>query len=100
LFARAAAASVFAREPGDTLGNAFDGGDGADALTRTPDVLPCLGIGVAARTEVHLGRIAFRQIVGIETGGHDRRAQVVAVNAGEQVGIDDVGSLLSTMACL
>ena len=31
------------------------------------------------------------EIVGIESGIHDRRAQIIAVNAGEEVGIDDVG---------
>jgi hypothetical protein len=34
--------------------------------------------------------VGDRQIVRIEPGGHDRRAQIVAVHAGEQVRIDDV----------
>ena len=37
-----------------------DGLHRPDALTATPDVLPGLGIGVAARAEVHLGRIPLR----------------------------------------
>ncbi len=31
------------------------------------------------------------EIIGVETGGGDRRPQIIAVNAGEEIGVDDVG---------
>src|SRR5690606_23618020 len=63
------------------------GVDHADALAAAPDLLPGLGL---AGLEVHLARIARRQVVGIEPGGGDRSPQVVAMHAGEQVRVDDV----------
>ena len=63
--------------------------DRANPLARAPNVLPGLGLGVAARTEVHLGRIAFGEVVGVHSGFLDRRAQIIAVHAGEEVRLDD-----------
>jgi len=39
--------------------------DGTDALSRTPDIAPGFGIRIAARPEIHLGRFALWQVVGI-----------------------------------
>jgi hypothetical protein len=76
------------------LGHQFARGqhrvDGADALAAAPDVAPGLGVLVAARTEVHGRRIADRQVGRVEPRLDDRRPQVVAVHAGEEVGIEDV----------
>ncbi|QYU70903.1 isoleucine--tRNA ligase [Leptolyngbya sp. 15MV] len=69
--------------------------DRAHALARAPDVLPRLGLGIAAAAEVHRAGIAHRQVVRVHARRLDRGAQVVAVNPGEQVGIDDpVGAAL------
>src|SRR3546814_7039591 len=57
----------------------------------SPDVLPRLCLGIAARAEIHRLEVALRQIVGVEPGVDDRPAQIIAVNAGEEVRIDDVG---------
>src|SRR3546814_13988758 len=57
----------------------------------SPDVLPRLCLGIAARDEIHRLEVALRQIVGVEPGVDDRPAQIIAVNAGEEVRIDDVG---------
>ncbi len=62
---------------------------GAYALAAAPDVFP--GFGSAdGGGEIHLARIALGQMVGIEPGGGNRAAQVVAVHAGEQAGVHDV----------
>jgi hypothetical protein len=50
--------------------------------------------------EVHLARVALGQVVGVEAGVADRALQVVAVHAGEQVAVDDVVELPSTIICL
>lgn len=63
--------------------------DRADPLTGPPDVLPCLGLGVAAAAEVHLRGIACGKVVGIQSGVLDRAAEVVPMNPGEQVRVDD-----------
>src|SRR5215217_173836 len=65
-------------------------GDLADALAGAPDVAPRLGLGVAAGAEIHLRLVAERQVVGIEARGHDRGPEIIAVHAGEKVGVDDV----------
>src|SRR3546814_1613340 len=47
-------------EFGDEFGDRAHRGDGADALARTPDVLPRLDLGIAARAEIHRLQIALR----------------------------------------
>ncbi|MEY9154089.1 hypothetical protein ABIG04_002399 [Bradyrhizobium japonicum] len=49
-----------------------------------------LGFHVAAGTEIHLRLVGNREIVRIEPRGGDRGAEIVAVHAGKQVGVDDV----------
>ena len=44
----------------------------------------------AVAAELHRADVAFGQVVRVQPGVADRRLQVVAVHAGEQVGIDDV----------
>src|SRR6185437_7858872 len=78
---------VFPSQALDELACRHHALDRPDPLAAAPDVLPGLA-GVAA--EVHLARVALRQSVGIEAGGADRALQVVAVHAGEQIGVDDV----------
>src|SRR6185503_14882064 len=79
---------VLGDQPFDERGDARDGVYAADALPTSPDIAPRLG---RRAREVHLRRIAGRQVVGIEAGVDDRRLEVVAEHAGEQVGVDDVG---------
>jgi hypothetical protein len=79
---------VLAAQARHQLAGGRDAVDRAQALAAAPDVLPRLGAGAAA--EVHLRRVAARQRVGIEPGVGDRGPEVVAVHAGEQVGVDDV----------
>ena len=76
--------------PVDELGDRRRVGDLADTLARAPDVAPRLGLHVAAGAEVHLRLVGNRQIVRIEPGRGDRGAEIVAVHAGEEVGVDDV----------
>ena len=47
--------------------------DGANALAASPDVCPRLGRRIAARAEIHLGGVAFRQVVRVKPGCGDRR---------------------------
>jgi len=64
--------------------------DATDALPRAPDILPGLRFGVAARAEIHLRFVGLRQIGRVESGGDQRRPQIVAMNTGNQIGVDDV----------
>ena len=64
--------------------------DRANALATAPDIFPCLGL---VAFEIHRRWVRNRQIVGIHAGVAHRAFQVIAVNAGEQVGIDDVGGI-------
>ena len=60
---------------------------------RAPDLLPGLRLGALAGgigAKTHLGGIGGRQVVRIQAGRDDRRLQIIAVHAGEEVGIDDV----------
>src|ERR1700753_3659762 len=61
---------VFALEPRHHLAGRRHMLHRADALAAAPDVLPRLGLGVAARAEIHLRRIGDRQVVGIEPRAH------------------------------
>src|SRR5437868_6615840 len=81
---------IFALQAIDEFGYRRRIGNLPDALAAAPDVLPGLDLHVAARAEVHLGLVGHREIVGIETGRSDGRAEIVAMNAGEQVGVDRV----------
>src|SRR5690606_9238249 len=83
--------AILILEFGDEVGDGTYRSHRADALTRSPDVLPRLCLGIAARTEVHRLQIAFGQILGVHARRDDRLAEVVAVHAGEEVRIDDVG---------
>ncbi len=87
---RGARGLVLGLEPGHDLGGGRGVEDLADALAGAPDVAPRLGLGVAARGEVHLALVGLGQRVGIEAGRGDAALQVVAVHAGEEVGVDDL----------
>ena len=71
----------------DQIGSRADLLHCTDALAAAPDVLPGFG---AAITEIHFGRIAFRQVFRVQACRFNGIAQVVAMDAGEQVGIDNV----------
>src|SRR5262245_40343714 len=62
---------VLGLEPRRDLGGGWGIEDLADALAGAPDIAPRLGLGVAARAEVHLALVGHRQVVGIEAGGGD-----------------------------
>jgi hypothetical protein len=81
---------VLPRQPGHDVADGQHLVDAADSLPGAPDVLPGLDPG---RAEVHGGLVGVREPVGIEPGGDDARAQVVAVHAGEGGRVDDVGRL-------
>src|SRR5215813_14624310 len=81
---------VLGLEPGHDLGGGRSVEDLADALARAPDVAPRLHLGVAARAEIHLALVGHRQVFGIEAGRGDAALEIVAVHAGEQVGVDDL----------
>src|SRR5215210_1217494 len=84
---------IFLFEPRDQFGGRHDLADAANALTAAPDLLPGLWLGALARgigAETHFRYVGLRQVLRIHAGRNDRGLQVIAVNAGEQVGIDDV----------
>src|SRR5437763_12826058 len=84
---------IFLFESPDQFSRRHHLGDAADALSGAPDFLPGLWLGALARrvgTEAHFRGIGGREIIGIHAGRDDRRLQIIAVYAGEQVGIDDV----------
>src|SRR5579885_3354246 len=87
---RGARRLVLGLEPGHDVGGRRGVVDLADALARAPDVAPRLGLLVAAGAEIHLALVGHRQVVGIEAGRGDRALEVVAVHAGEEVGVDDL----------
>src|SRR3546814_6444465 len=82
--------AILRGEFGDEFCDGTDGRDRTDALARSPDVLPRLRLGVAARAEIHRFEIALGQIVGVHTRRGDRLAEIIAVYPREQVRIDDV----------
>src|SRR3546814_20167740 len=65
-------------------GDRRDRVDGADALARSPDIAPGLGLARIAAAEIHRLEVALGEIVGIEPRGGDRVAQVIAVPPGEE----------------
>src|SRR5690606_5327134 len=80
---------VLQRQAVDDLRRRQDVVDVAHALAGAPDVPPDLGTAAAAGAEGHLALVGRGQVVGVQPGLDDALAQVVAVNAGEQVGVDD-----------
>ncbi|KAG0774379.1 hypothetical protein G6F22_014109 [Rhizopus arrhizus] len=79
---------VLAAQRVDDLAGGFDAGDAPHALARAPDVFPRLDPG---RTEVGRAAVRLRQVARIQPGGRDAGLQVVAGNAGEERGVEDVG---------
>ncbi|QTK79752.1 hypothetical protein AT6N2_C2096 [Agrobacterium tumefaciens] len=80
---------IFYCETVNEIGDWFNGLDGADALSSTPYILPCLG--AAGRGfKIHLRGIGLGKIVWIHAGGDDGAFQIVSVYAREIVGINDV----------
>ena len=61
--------------------------NGPDALTATPNIFPGFGL-VAAK--VHFAGVALRQIIRVHAGIADGWCQVIAVNAREQVAVDNI----------
>src|ERR1700738_3741374 len=79
---------VFFFEPCDQFGGRQDFADAAYALAAAPDFLPGFRFGALARcvgAEAHFRRVELRKVVGIHPGRDDRRLQIIAVHAGEQV---------------
>src|SRR3712207_4294601 len=60
-----------------------------DTLAGSPDVAPRL-LGAVAAGEVHGLEVTLREVGRIHARGDDRLPQVIAVDAGEIVEIDDV----------
>src|ERR1700735_5406236 len=81
---------VFRRHPVDQRLDRFDVVNAADALPGAPDVAPCLEFRVAAGAEIHFRLIGLGKLVGVEAGARHAAAQVVAGDAAEQRGVDDV----------
>ena len=81
---------VFPGQSGHDIGHWLGALDIAHALTGAPDILPGLGLGRATRAERHRRFIRLGQIIGIQPGVLDRAPQIIAVHAGEQIGIDDI----------
>src|SRR5579859_3219645 len=79
--------AILLRQPRDAVARGLDRVDRADALARSPDVLPGLG---RAAAEIHLAGVARRQVVRVEPGRGDRCAQIIAVHAGEEIAVHDV----------
>src|ERR1043166_1162787 len=80
-------------EAADQLGGRQDLADAAHALPGAPDFLPRLRLGALAGgigAKAHPGGIGGRQVFRVHAGRDDRRLQIVAVHAGEEIGIDDV----------
>ena len=82
----------------------IDRADGPDALPTAPHVAPrlgrTLGLLYLPTTEAHRARIALGQGVRIEPRVDDRRPQIVAVDAGEEVCVDNLGGVAVTIICL
>src|SRR6266852_6841873 len=79
---------VFFFESRDQFGGGQDFADAADALAAAPDFLPSFRFGALARcvgAEAHFRHVGLRKVVGIHSGRDDRRLQIIAVHAGEQV---------------
>src|SRR3546814_14560759 len=74
--------AILRGEFGDEFCDGTDGRDRTDALARSPDVLPRLRLGVAARAEIHRFEIAPGQIVGVHTRRGDRLADILSTEEG------------------
>src|SRR5205807_7756032 len=81
---------IFALQPRDEGADRLDPLDGADALPRSPNVFPRLFGAIAARPKVHLARVALGQIVRVKAARHDRWPEVIAMDPGEEIRINDV----------
>src|SRR6266481_3931899 len=86
----AAGGGKFELQPLDQFGDRRCVDDLADTLSQAPDVAPRLDLHVAAGAEIHLRLVSDRKSVRNKTCRRDRRTEIVAVHAGEQVRIDDV----------
>src|SRR3546814_16374839 len=64
--------------------------DHTDALSASPYVPPRFDLQLFSRSEVELGRITSRQIVGVKAGPRDRGSQIVTENPGKQGRPDNV----------
>src|SRR5690242_3448165 len=69
---------VLIREHVDIFSGAADPVDHADALARSPDVAPCFRFVRSSGAELHRVETSCFEIVGIESGVDDRRAQIIA----------------------
>src|SRR3984957_11394851 len=77
----------------DQFGGRHNLADAADALAAAPDFLPGFRLGALAGricTETHFRRVGLRKIIGIHARRDDRRLQIIAMHAGEEIRIDDV----------
>ena len=86
--ARAASYSALSRATISAAG-------GASKIWPTPWPAPqmsrhALALVLPPEAEVHLALVGLGQRVGIEAGRGDAALQVVAVHAGEEVGVDDL----------
>ncbi len=81
---------IFIREAVDHFGGWYDLFHRANTLAAAPDVFPGLFVLVAARAEVHLGRVAHGQVLGIKARSLNGRREIVTVHARKQVGVDDI----------
>ena len=89
---RAFGLAIFLFQSVDQSGHGGNVLDLPHALPGAPDVAPSLLVGVAARAEIHFRLVRLRQIVGIEPRRHDRSTQIVAMDAREEICIDDVAA--------
>ena len=78
---------VFALELSHVVSGRLNLGDGANALATAPNVFP--GFGLVA-TKVHLAGVTLGQVLRVESGVTNAWRQIVAVDAGKQVAVDNV----------
>src|SRR5262249_2340932 len=78
---------VFVLEPPHDLLDALDALDVADTMTGGPDVLPRLWLLLRI---MEVETLADLEIVRVEPGIHEARAQLVGVSAGDRIGADDI----------
>src|SRR5258708_37054754 len=78
---------IFALNALDQRRHALPRMNPAHALSGAPDIAPRLGRSVAAGAEVHFRFVRLREVIGVKTGARDAAAQVIAVHAAEQRGV-------------
>src|ERR1700722_15041500 len=79
---------IFLFETRDHFGSRHDLADAADTLAAAPDFLPGFRLGALARgvwAGTHFRRIGLREIVGVHAGRDNRRLQIIAMHAGEEI---------------